>query len=249
MMAMTRTAPLPPSGGPVPPDGPVPSLTKRVIELLRVEKDDLVVDLSCRDLESSRATPEAIAPGARTIAPSPFSERLAFLLLTSGVRMIQMDTLTFGRFPMRYAQVVLRNEFTRSKARLRRVLAAVFHHLDASGRVLVVDSAPSPDAPLFAAGLRRWSRRHRAPEVIAEQMREAGFAARVENVPCLRRVSAEDCYTWVESRDWPILESFDEVQLRRGLCELRARYGSQRMVEFTSRFDLVLGTKPGTLAS
>lgn len=45
------------------------------------------------------------------------------------------------------------------------------------------------------------------------------------------------------------LESFGAVELRRGLCELRARYGSQRMVEFTSRFDLVLGTKPETLES
>lgn len=65
----------------------------------------------------------------------------------------------------------------------------------------------------------------------------------------LRRVSAAECYTWVESRNWPILESFHEAELQRGLCELRARYGSQRLVEFTSRFDLVLGTKPEALAS
>ena len=249
-MAMTRTAPVPPlSGGPVPPDGPVPSLAKRIIDLLRVEKEDLLVDLYCRDLLSIRARPEQSRPRAHTIAPSPFDERLAFLLLTSGTRMIQMDTLTFGKFPMRYEQVVLRDGFSLSKAWLRRVLAAVLRQLDSSGRVLVVDSAPSLDAPLFAEGLRRWSRRHRAPEVIAELMREAGFSARVETVECLRRVSTAECYTWVESRGWPILESFDEVELRHGLCELRARYGSQRMLEFTSRFDLVLGTKPEAVAS
>ena len=82
--------------------------------------------------------------------------------------------------------------------------------------------------------------------MIAELMREAGFSARMETVECLRRVSAAECYAWVESRCWPILESFDDVELRRGLCELRA---PQRVVEFTSRFDLVLGTKPEALAS
>jgi hypothetical protein len=121
--------------------------------------------------------------------------------------------------------------------------------LDPAGRLLVVDSAPSTDAPLFAEGLRCWKRRHRSPEEIAELMSEAGFSAQVETVECVRRVSAAECYAWVESRDWPILESFAEAELQRGLCELRGRYGSQHMVEFTSRFDLVLGTKPEAVAS
>ena len=193
--------------------------------------------------------PEEIQPRAQVIPLSPFSERLAFLLSTSGVRVVQMSTLTFGRFPMRYGRVVLRDGFSEFKGSLRRLLGAVQSQLDPAGRVLIVESAPSPDAPLFAEGLRRWNRQHRSPEVIAELMREAGFSAQVETVECLRRVSAAECYTWVESRNWPILESFHEAELQRGLCELRARYRSQHMVEFTSRFDLVLGTKPEALAS
>jgi hypothetical protein len=237
------------SVGRLPPNEPVPSLTRRIIELLGVEKEDLVVDLYSRDLQSPQAMPETIRLRARRIAPSPFSERLAFLLITSGVRMVQMGTLTFGRFPMRYEQVVLRDGFSQFKGSLRRLLATVIRQLDPAGRVLIVDSAPSPDAPLFAEALRRWNRQRCSPGVIAELMREAGFSAQVETVKCLRRVSAAKCYTWVESRDWPILESFHEAELQRGLCELRARYGSQHKVEFTSRFDLVLGTKPETLAS
>jgi hypothetical protein len=235
---------------PLPPIGPVPSLTERIIELLRVEKErDCVVDLYSRDLPYSRAMPEAIPPRAEMTGVTPFSERLAFQLSTSGVRLVQMSTLTFGRFPMRYGQVVLRDGFSQFKGSLRRLLAAVQGKLDPSGRVLIVDGAPSPDAPLFAQGLRRWHRQHRSPEVIAELMREVGFSAQVETVEYLRRVSAAECYTWVESRNWPILESFHEEELQRGLRELRARYGSQHMVEFKSRFDLVLGTKAETLAS
>ena len=64
---------------------------------------------------------------------------------------------------------------------------------------------------------------------------------------CARRVPAADCYAWVESRDWPSLEAFFGRELRRGVTELRDRYGSQQMVEFTSCFDLVLGVKPGVL--
>jgi hypothetical protein len=249
-MAMTSTiqAPLD-SVAPAPPNGPVPKLTQRIIELLRVEQEDLVVDLYGRDCESHQEIPEEVRPYDQMIALSPFSEQLAFRLITSGVRMVQMGTLTFGRFPMRYEQVVLRDGFSQFNDSLRRLLAAVLRQLEPAGRVLIVDSAPSPDAPLFAEGLRRWNRQHRSPELIAELMRESGFSAQVETVACVRRVSAAKCYAWLKSRDWPILESFRASELHRGECELRARYGSEQMVNFTSRFDLVLGTKPKALAS
>jgi len=247
---MASTAPVPRVAvAPLTPDGPVQSLTRRIIELLRVEPEGLVVDLDCRDLRPAQAMPEEIRPRTQRVASSPFGERLAFLLITSGVRMVQMGALTFGRVPMRYERVVLRDGFSQFKASLRRRLATVLSQLDPAGRVLIVESAPSPDAPLFAEGLRRWSRQHRSPEVIAELMREAGFSAQVETVECLRRVSVAECYTWVEARDWPILASFREAELQRGLCELRARYGAQHLVDFTSRFELVLGTKPEALAS
>lgn len=183
----------------------------------------------------------------QVITPSPFAERLAFLVLTSGVRMVQMGTLTFGRYPMRYEKVLLRDGFSLLKDSLRHLLAAVFNQLDPAARFLIVDSAPSSDAPLFAEGLHLWKRQHRSPEVIAELMREVGFSAQVKTVECLRCVSVMRCYAWVESRDWPILHSFPKAELQRGLSELRARYGSERMVEFTSRFDLVLGMKPEAL--
>ena len=123
-MAMTSTVPAPRvSVGPAPPNGPVPKLTQRIIELLRVERQDLVVDLYCRDRESHQEIPEEVRPYDQMIALSPFSEQLAFRLITSGVRMVQMGTLTFGRFPMRYEQVVLRDGFSQFNDSLRRLLA------------------------------------------------------------------------------------------------------------------------------
>ncbi|HME70849.1 MAG TPA: hypothetical protein VKM54_13415 [Myxococcota bacterium] len=145
----------------LPSDGPVPSLTRRIIELLCVEKEDLVVDLYCRDLQSPQG--------------------LVFLVLTSGVRMVQMGTLTFGRFPMCYEKVLLRDGFSLLRGSFRHLLAAVFSQLDPAARFLIlVDNAPSSDAPLFAEGLRRWKRQQRSHEVIAELMREAGFSVQAE---------------------------------------------------------------------
>jgi hypothetical protein len=250
MMAMTSAALVPRlSDGTLPPNGPVPRLTQRVIELLRVEKEDVVVDFQGRDLQSLQSLPEGTRPRFQRLPLSPFSERLVFLLSISGVRVVQMSRLTFGRFPMRYRQVLLREGFSQLGGSLRPLLSAVQSRLDPAGRLLVVDSAPSTDAPLFAEGLRCWKRQHRSPEEIAELMSEVGFSAQVETVECVSRVSAAECFRWVESRNWPILESFADADLQLGLCELRARYGSQRMVEFTSRFDLVLGTKPEAVAS
>ncbi|HTF34742.1 MAG TPA: hypothetical protein VK714_13720 [Myxococcota bacterium] len=145
----------------LPPDGPVPSLAKQLMEHLRFKNEDLVVDLYCRDLQSPQG--------------------LAFLVLTSGVCLVQTGTLSFGRLPMCYENVLFRDGFSRFKGSLRRLLAAVFSRLDPAARFLIlVDSAPSSDAPLFAEGLRRWKRQQRSPEVIAELMREAGFSAHAE---------------------------------------------------------------------
>lgn len=143
------------------PDGSLPCLTRRIIELLCVEKEDLVVNLYCRDLQSRQG--------------------LAFLVLTSGVRMVQMGTLAFGRFPMSYEKVLLRDGFSLFKGSLRHLLAAVLSQLNPAAHFLIlVDSAPSSDAPLFAEGLRRWRRQQRSPKVIAELMKEAGFFAHAE---------------------------------------------------------------------
>jgi hypothetical protein len=246
-MALTRAALVPRFCiSPPSPTAPVPELATRILELLRVEEGDLVVDLHC-GLASPQPMPEEMRRRIRMADLRPFGERLAFLLITSGVRMVQMSALTFGRFPMQYERVVLHDGFSQRQDKLHRLLASVLGRLDPAGRILVVGSAPSPDSPLFASGLRRWNRQHRSPEAIALQMREAGFSAQVESVECSRRVSVADCYAWVESREWPILESFHDAELQRGLCELRTHHGSQQMVEFTSRFDLVLGTKPGAL--
>jgi hypothetical protein len=157
----------------VAPDGPVPSPAKRIIEFFCIKKKDLVVDLYCRDLQSPQG--------------------LAFLVLTSGVRIVQMGTLTFGRFPVCYEKVLFRSGFSLFKGNLRHLLATLFNQLDPAARFLiVVDSAPTSDALLFAEGLRRWKRQQRSPGVIAELMSEAGFFSLVETgedlrggVPCV----------------------------------------------------------------
>lgn|GEM_PF-6347719 len=145
----------------LPPGGPVSSRAKRIIEFFCIEKKDLVVDLYCRDLQSPQG--------------------LAFLVLTSGVRIVQMGTLTFGRFPVCYEKVLFRSGFSLFKGNLRHLLAAVFNQLDPAARFLiVVDSAPASDALLFAEELRHWKRQPRSPWVIAELMRDAGFFSLVE---------------------------------------------------------------------
>lgn len=238
---------LTPRGYALPPNGPVPALTKRIVELLRIGSADLVIDLCCWD-PSALAILDDVRRRSQVDAERPFGERLARLIATSGVRTVQMDGLAFGRFPMRYEKVLLRGGFSRFRDRFREQLAPLLERLDAGARFLVVDSAPSPDAPLFAEGLRRWEREHCPAEAIASVVEQAGFATRIDVLSCVRHVLTADCRAWIASRGWPILAPFSEAQLQGGLWELERRYGSQRAVKFTSRFELVLGTKPDALA-
>ncbi len=249
---MIKAAPAPadgadaltPLGYALPPHGPVPALTRRIIELLRVGRGDSVIDLCCRDGLSSLAILDEVRDRNGIGSVSPFGERLARLLATSGVPTVQMGALGFGRFPMRYDKVLLRGGFTRFRSRPRRLLAPLFERLEPGARFLVVDSAPSADAPLFAKGLRRWERQHCPAEAVASILDDAGFATEIDVVTSLREVAAVVSFAWIAYKGWPILQTFSKADLQDGLCELQERYASNPLVTFTSRFELVLGTKP-----
>jgi hypothetical protein len=242
-------AALTPLGYALPPNGPVPGLIKRIIELLRIGGEDLVIDLCWDDDLASKGIVDYLRRPDEFVAVSSLDERLARLLTSSGVRTLQMGALSFKQFPMRYEKVLLRGGFSRFRKAPRRLLAPLFAGLEPAARFLVVDSAPSPDAPLFAEGLRRWERRHLPPEAIARDLTDAGFTAEIAAVTCVRYAPRAECFTWIASRAWPVLETFSDAALQRGLRELRERYGSRPVVKFMSRFELVLGTKPGTLAA
>jgi hypothetical protein len=239
---------LTPLGYALPPNGPVPALTKRIVELLRVERGDLVVDLCGPDFLPAVTVLDDVRRRNQFLGARPFGEHLARLLATSGVRTVQMDARVFQHLPMRYGKVLLRGGFARFRDRFREELAPLFEKLDPLARLLVVDSAPSADAPLFAAGLRLWEREYCPAEVIARIANEAGFATRVDVVTCVRRVSAADCRTWITSRGWPVLASFSKAELEGGLDQLQPRLGSRQTIAFTSRFELVLATKAGAVA-
>ena len=159
-----------------------------------------------------------------------------------------MSALAFGRFPTRYEKVLLRGGFSSLRDGGRPLLAGLFEALDPAARLLVVDNAPSEDAPLFAEGLRRWKRQRCPAEAVARIVREAGFEAETAVAECVRHVPTAECRDWVASRGWPILEMFSDAALERGLRELDRRYGAKPMLTFTSRFELLLGTKPEAAA-
>ena len=70
-----------PLGYALPPNGPVPALTKRIVELLRIDSGDLVIDLCCRDAPTSMAIPDDVrrrsqAVAVRSIPPAADVARL-----------------------------------------------------------------------------------------------------------------------------------------------------------------------------
>jgi len=137
---------LTPLGYALPATGPVPALTQRILELLRVRSGDLVIDLCWDDGAPELAFLEDVRRRSQLRGVRPFGERLARLLATSGVRVVQMEGDAFGRFPMRYEKVLLRGGFSRFRNRLRGSLQPLFERLDPGARLLVVDSAPTANA-------------------------------------------------------------------------------------------------------
>jgi hypothetical protein len=128
---------------------------------------------------------------------------------------------------MRYEKVLLRGGFSGLRDR-GRLLPGLFERLDPTAKLLVIDSAPSGDAPLFADGLRRWKRQQCPAKAIARIVRQAGFATEMAVVECVRRVPTADCRAWIASRGWPLLDTFSDQALDRGLSSCDAATARSR---------------------
>jgi len=226
----------------LPQRGPVPLLTGRIAELLCADPGDLVIDLCSGEgsVSAGDGAPAALSTGAIV---RPLHERLARLLSASGTPTLQISAPALSRVRVQTERVLLRGGFASLHAHGGPVLSLLFERLDPTARLLAVDSAPSEDAPLFAEGLRRWKHRHCPAEVIARMVHRIGFVTHRAVVDCVRHVPVAECPAWVAERSWPLLATLSDAELERGLRELRHRYAAQSTVTFTSRFDLVVGTK------
>jgi trans-aconitate methyltransferase len=219
----------------------VRAVARSLVRALRLEAADLLVDLCCGtglfSREILRQRPLQYQIVAVDSSP-PMLEHLARHSAT--IRPVAMDAATFLEFPVRYDKIFIKDavgdlgleaEFF---ARLR-------ERLQPGGRVLVAETAPDSQTPLFEEARRRWEALAPRPEELATSIEQAGFRVATRSLRVHHRLAKDEFLDMVYRRYTPVLATFDDVELRSGVDEIRNATAHLTTIELFQRLDLAVG--------
>jgi SAM-dependent methyltransferase len=156
------------------------------------------------------------------------------------IRPIAMDAMSFAEFPVRYDKILLKDavgHFSDTASLFR----ALRDRLAPGGRLLIADVAPESQSWLFKEARRRWESVYRRPEETAALLEASGLQAGIHSVTVRQSLSAADLLELLEKRYVPVLATFDDAELAKGIDEMRARAAKLERLEGVHRFDLVSG--------
>lgn len=233
-----------PRGSEVYPPNPLGIMVKEILQDLSLQEDELLVDLTCVDGSFAEAILQEVDLSWQIIGVQASQDLLLAATGHVGIRPVPMDLEAFAHFPLRYHKAFMRVDILPSLPPVE-ILSRLHHQVIPAGRLVAVTSAPGDDVPLPAAAVRRWEESRPSGPAIVEALEAAGFSARGRSVQVACHTPVAECLEWVETRAWPILEDLSEEELAGGLSELRSRLGGQGSVSWSTRFDLVTGTKAG----
>jgi SAM-dependent methyltransferase len=223
---------------------PLQSLARALARALQLDPADLLADLCCGTGLFSRELLRLVPLRSQIVAvdaSEPMLERIQ-ARVDAGIRPVAMDATSFAEFPVRYDKILLKDgigHFPDAAALLR----ALRERLATGGRLLVADLAPDSQTWLFKEARRRWESLYRRPDEIAALMEVSGLVAAIGSVTVRQRLAPADLIELVAKRYAPVLATFDDAELRKGIDEIRERCANVDRLESVHRFDLVTGLR------
>lgn len=113
------------------------------------------------------------------------------------------------------------------------------------GSLLVVMLPTRIEYPLFDAALAHFAELQPDPAEIASYLAAGGLAVERQMRGFDLHIRREQWLTMVANRFMSLLSDFDDDELARGLAEVTEKLADHDDVQFTDRFEFVLGRKAG----
>lgn len=217
--------------------------TSRMIECLRLDPDDVLVDLGGGTGMYSLDILDQVPLRHPVTVVDSFPQMLAQIPKDAPVKAMAADALTFSEEPHSYNKVLIKEAVHHVKQR-ERLFTNLYRRLPPDGRVLLVHVPPDLDYPLFRAALERSLTWHADPDELEATLNRVGFAVERERRVYRHRMPKEHYLRMVESQYMSLLSSFADDELAQGLGEMRRTYGDRNVLEFDDRFDYLTAVKP-----
>jgi hypothetical protein len=223
----------------------VQALSMKMIEELRLDSDDFLVDLCCGKSCFSTGILEQVQLRHQILAVDPSQTTPACLPICAEIRSIAMDALSFSEYPIRCDKILLKDGIAAIDVRVRaRLFAGLRDRLREDGILLLVNTVPHRGLPLFDKALQRLEAEHVGPDELSAQLHRAGFQVHRSRFEYEHRIALDRYCRLVEQRFVPVLAGFDDREIRNGISEIRRNQAGRSLVEYTDRFDLLAATRP-----
>lgn len=217
-------------------------LTENMIERLRLEEDDVLIDLGGGTGMYSSDILEQVPLRHPVTVVDPIEEMLAKASDHPGLKCVPMDALSFSEQPGSYNKVLMKEAVHHVDDR-DRLFRNLFERLPPKGIFLLVHVPPKIDYPLFRAALERSMTWHADTDDLVERLERAGFAVSRGFVEYRHRMPKEKYFAMVAARYMSLLSSFDDDELEAGLAEMSETYAEKSVLEFTDHFDCLTADK------
>lgn len=218
-------------------------MTGKMIEKLRLEEDDRLVDLGGGTGLYSADILQQVNLRHPVLLVDPFEEMLARAPDDPRLRTVCADALGFAAQDGTYEKVLMKEAVHHVDDRAR-LFADLFARLAPGGRLLLVHIPPAIDYPLFKAALERSLRWHADPDELVRLLQRAGFTVERETFEHRHRLPRETYFRMVQGRYMSMLTSFTDEELEAGLAEMAGTHAGRETLEYTDRFDFITAVKP-----
>jgi trans-aconitate methyltransferase len=220
----------------------VPTLAAKMAEMLRLQEEDVLVDLGGGSGIYTAALLDQVELREPVVLVDYFAAMLEQVPDDLPVEKVNMDALAFAAEPRHYDKVLIKETVHHVDDRPL-LMRRLYERLEPGGALLLVHVPPELDYPLFEDALQRAKSWHADPDELEAQLGAAGFTTDRDAVDWRHRLPKQRYFDMVASGYMSVLSSFSDEELRRGVEEMAETYADTEVLEFTDHFDYLVGYK------
>ena len=220
----------------------VPTLAKKMVDMLHLTEDDVFVDLGGGTGIFTAAILGQVRLRNPVILVDYYAEMLDQVPAELPVEKVEADALAFSAEPRSYDKVLIKETIHHVDNR-DLLMRQLYERLRSGGALLLVHVPPELDYPIFEAALERARNWHADPDELERQMRAAGFQVERDAIDWPHVIPKERYFDQVASQFMSVLSSFTPDEMEAGLAEMRQTYADTDVLEFNDHFDYIVGYK------
>lgn len=221
------------------------SMTRLMMELLDIVREDTVVDLgagNCRTGHQMTLMLQLVKP---VLCVDPVQELLFLGSEFDHIRILQATALQFANMQeIRYNKIYLKSAIHHvQKDKLVELFNGLYKQLEQGGRILIETGSDSCLLPWFSKAVSEYSRIHSGlTQLLVTSLTKAGFKVQTYQIDIPARMSKKDLFSSFRQRCSSMFANLSDAEIEEGIKEVDGKW-KENSIRYSHGRVLLLGRK------